>query len=180
MSRSPTPARAVSPKSPSSGPAAKNKDWPTGAPKTGDSNVPPVDYLESVLLIFADHILAEEYEKCVVYDDDGTKTAFPKGGDRTQQRDHLRRYVEQRLRQIAMFEYSQWINGRMPFVTVRDLQLWRLLQFCQYVWKWNLPEEEHIATIFNLTRRRASSLVSDFIARFRKLYLYPSYHPQSV
>ena len=168
MSRS--PGRAVSTKASSPGQAKTNGD--------GSKTPPPIlpaeiDYLESVLSIFADHILSEDYENCVVYDGGGNMTPFPKDAERTQQRDHLRRYVDGRLRRVAMFEYSQWVNGRMPFVTVRDLQLWRLLQFCQYIWKWNLPEEEHIATIFNLTRRRASSLVSDFVARFRKLYLYP-------
>ncbi|MCP3415731.1 hypothetical protein NLM16_16655 [Bradyrhizobium brasilense] len=155
--------------------AAANGTAPPPPPNAGEPNLLPgdIDYLESVLSIFADHILTEDYENCVVYDGAGGKTPFPDGADRTQQRDHLRRYVDGRLRRIAMFEYSQWINGRMPFVTVRDLQLWRLHQFCQYIWKWNLPEEEHIATIFNLTRRRANSLVSDFVARFRKLYLYP-------
>lgn len=61
----------------------------------------------------------------------------------------------------------------MPFVALREIQLGRLHQFCRFIWKWNIPDSEHVAAIFNLTKRRAAGLISDFIARFRKVYLYP-------
>ena len=82
-------------------------------------------------------------------------------------------YVQERLGKLADFEYREWINGQQPFITPRELQLWRLRLYVQYIWYWNLPDDEDLAMIFNLTKRRASNLASDFVARFRKTVIYP-------
>jgi hypothetical protein len=97
-------------------------------------------------------------------------TGVPQGDDLTV---YLRDYVEDRLNQLADYEYREWMNGRQPFITPRELQIWRLRQFVQYIWFWNLPDEDALAMIFNLTKRRAQTLASDFIARFRKTIVYP-------
>jgi hypothetical protein len=82
-------------------------------------------------------------------------------------------FVEERLGQLANYEYREWINGQQPFITFRELQLWRLKLYVQYIWFWNLPDDEDLAMIFNLTKRRAGSLATDFNARFRKTAIYP-------
>jgi hypothetical protein len=82
-------------------------------------------------------------------------------------------FVEERLGQLANYEYREWINGQQPFITFRELQLWRLKLYVQYIWFWNLPDDEDLAMIFNLTKRRAGSLANDFTARFRKTAIYP-------
>jgi hypothetical protein len=85
----------------------------------------------------------------------------------------LRSFVEERLGGLADYEYRNWVNGQEPFVTPRELQLWRLKIYVQYIWFWNLPEDEDLAMIFNLTKRRAANLAADFFARFRKTIIYP-------
>jgi hypothetical protein len=82
-------------------------------------------------------------------------------------------FVEERLGHLSNYEYREWINGQQPFITFRELQLWRLRLYVQYIWFWNLPDDDDLAMIFNLTKRRAGSLASDFIARFRKTAIYP-------
>ncbi len=82
-------------------------------------------------------------------------------------------FVEERLSQLANYEYREWLNGQQPFITFRELQLWRLKLYVQHIWFWNLPEDDDLAMIFNLTKRRAASLATDFIARFRKTAIYP-------
>lgn len=85
----------------------------------------------------------------------------------------LMEFVEERLGLLANYEYREWINGQQPFITFRELQLWRLKLYVQYIWFWNLPDDEDLAMIFNLTKRRAASLATDFNARFRKTAIYP-------
>lgn len=82
-------------------------------------------------------------------------------------------FVEQRLGELANYEYRQWVNGQQPFITFRELQLWRLQLYVQHIWFWNLPDDDDLAMIFNLTKRRAASLANDFTARFRKTAVYP-------
>jgi len=86
---------------------------------------------------------------------------------------YLKEFVQERLLTLAEREYKLWINGRMPYITPRELQLWRLRQFVQYIWFWNLPDDNDLAMIFNTTKRKASNLINDFIARFRKTLLFP-------
>ena len=85
----------------------------------------------------------------------------------------LDKFVRQRLNEIALYEYCTWINGQIPFVTPRELELWRLRQFVEFLWFWNLPDDDDLSLIFNSTKRKASNLASDFLARFRKTILFP-------
>ncbi|HEX6083491.1 MAG TPA: hypothetical protein VF266_03135 [Thermoanaerobaculia bacterium] len=126
-------------------------------------------YMHNVLLTFVSAIPQYCYRYC-------TSAKHPRftgllQGDELQA--YLRDYVEERLGQLADYEYREWMNGRQPFITPRELQIWRLRQFVQYIWFWNLPDENALAMIFNLTKRRAQALGTDFIARFRKTIVYP-------
>lgn len=126
-------------------------------------------YMHNVLLTFANNIPDDCHPYCV-----STKyKAYDSSlrGDSLQA--FLRDFVEERLGKLADLEYRGWINGQQPFVTPRELQIWRLRQFVQFVWFWNLPDDDDLAMIFNLTKRRAANLASDFIARFRKTVIYP-------
>ena len=133
----------------------------------------PIDndllYMHNVLLTFANAIPENCHEYCLSAKHPAYTASV--SGDARQQ--YLRDYVEERLGQLADQEYRGWINGQQPFVTPRELQIWRLRQFVQYIWFWNLPDDEDLAMIFNLTKRRAANLASDFIARFRKTIIYP-------
>jgi hypothetical protein len=126
-------------------------------------------YMHNVLLTFVNaipsdcevHCLSEKHPVAPDLNDESARQAF------------LRDFVEDRLCKLAEHEYRGWVNGHTPFVTPRELQIWRLRQFVQYIWYWNLPDDEDLSMIFNLTKRRASGLASDFIARFRKTVIYP-------
>ena len=126
-------------------------------------------YMHNVLLTFAAAIPENCYRYCTS-EKHPKFTGLPQGDDLTL---YLRDFVEERLNQLADYEYREWMNGRQPFVTPRELQIWRLRQFVQYVWFWNVPDENALAMIFDLTKRRAQSLASDFMARFRKTIVYP-------
>lgn len=126
-------------------------------------------YMHNVLLTFA-HAIPEE---CHVHCTSVKHPQAPALNDDAKRQEFLRDYVEERLCKLAEHEYRGWVNGHTPFVTPRELQIWRLRQFVQYVWYWNLPDDEDLAMIFNLTKRRAAGLASDFIARFRKTVVYP-------
>jgi hypothetical protein len=127
-------------------------------------------YMPNVLLTFVHAIPQECYRYC-------TSQKHPNVAiDSLPQADRqacLRDYVEERLGRLADYEYGGWINGQQPFVTPRELQLWRLKIFVQYIWFWNLPDDDDLGMIFNLTKRRAANLAADFVARFRKTIIYP-------
>lgn len=126
-------------------------------------------YMHNVLLTFASAIPEDCRQYC-------TSAKHPSVTPMTEGDGHhvyLRDFVEERLLELADYEYRGWINGQQPFVTPRELQIWRLRQFVQYIWFWNLPDDEELAMIFNLTKRRAANLGSDFSARFRKTIIYP-------
>jgi hypothetical protein len=129
-----------------------------------------VVYMHNVLLTFANNIP----DSCHPYCLSAKHPSYngPLNGEMRQV--FLRDFVEERLGQLADLEYRGWINGQQPFVTPRELQIWRLRQFVQYVWFWNLPDDDDLAMIFNLTKRRAGNLAADFIARFRKTVIYPA------
>ncbi len=151
--------------------AAKGKQGP---PVDYEAYFPvkvPTDiiYMHNVLLTFVNAIPADCYVHCT---SDKHATAEALENENTRQT-FLRNYVEERLGKLAEYEYRAWVNGHTPFVTPRELQIWRLRQFVQYIWYWNLPDDEDLAMIFNLTKRRATGLASDFIARFRKTVIYP-------
>jgi hypothetical protein len=85
----------------------------------------------------------------------------------------LDEFVRWKLDWLACFEYRVWLNGRMPFVSARELQIWRLRQLAEHLWDWDLPDDEVLALVFNLTPRQASAMVSSFYAKFRKIYVFP-------
>jgi hypothetical protein len=126
-------------------------------------------YMHNVLLTFANNIPDDCHPYCVSSKHQAYNGALL--GETLQA--FLRDFVEERLGKLADLEYRGWINGQQPFVTPRELQIWRLRQFVQFVWFWNLPDDDDLAMIFNLTKRRAANLTSDFIARFRKTVIYP-------
>jgi len=121
-------------------------------------------WMDNVVYIFINGIPKDCYKYC---------SASKQGKVQTNQREELANFVRERLKFLAEREYKLWINGRMPYITPRELQLWRLRQFVQYIWFWNLPEDTDLAMIFNETKRKASNLINDFIARFRKTLLFP-------
>ncbi|MGH9764872.1 MAG: hypothetical protein ACREDR_08800 [Blastocatellia bacterium] len=127
-------------------------------------------YMHNVLWTFADAVPPECRQYC-------TSAKHPQVDVESLSEEKLKvyllDYVEERLGQLADYEYREWINGFQPFVTPRELQLWRLKIYVQYIWFWSLPDEDDLAMIFNLTKRRAENLASDFIARFRKTIIYP-------
>ena len=133
--------------------------------------LPPatVTYMHNVLATFVNAIPEGCYPFC-------ESTKYPKITAvmiAKTPRPWLMDFVEERLGQLANYEYREWINGQQPFITFGELQLWRLKLYVQYIWFWNLPDDEDLAMIFNLTKRRAGSLANDFIARFRKTAIYP-------
>jgi len=140
------------------------------APAPGSLPLPALSrYSDRVLLLFVRAIPANCLGQCKLEDGGG----FPVSGSKEEKHKFLLELVRQRLDLISRYEYEHWLNGQMPFVSFREIQIWRLFQFARFIWGWNLPEDEDIATIFNLTRRQGTNLVSDFHAKFRKLYIYP-------
>ncbi|MES2697921.1 MAG: hypothetical protein V4773_30950 [Verrucomicrobiota bacterium] len=129
--------------------------------------IPDSTWMKNVTQTFIHGIPFDDRHLCLVDD-----KKFPETGE-SAQLSHLRRFVEQRLTQLAVREYSLWMNGRLPFISPRELQLWRLRQFVQYIWIWNLPDDEDLSLIFNTTRKKAANLAADFSARFRKSVLFP-------
>jgi len=144
---------------------------PTSLPKNAAAILSPEvpEYLKQVIGLFVLAIPPDARGKCVLED----QTQFPESAKQSEQEEFLRTCIHERLNRIARFEYSNWLNGRMPFISPREIQLWRLRQFAEFIWDWNLPDDDDLATIFNLTKRQSTNLVSDFHAKFRKLYLYP-------
>jgi hypothetical protein len=126
-------------------------------------------YMNNVLLAFAAAIPEHSYPQCT----SKKYVTVPDILTLAKRQDILREFVTERLVMLADYEYRGWINGSQPFVTPRELQLWRLRQFFQYVWFWSLPDDQDLAVIFNLTQRRAANLAADFVARFRKTMVYP-------
>lgn len=136
-------------------------------------NLAPPDVpglLDNVLLVFTKSIPEDAQLQCKTVD---PEEAFPAGASETVQRLFLLKFVRERLLMIARREYGLWLNGRLPFITPRELLVWRLRQYVEYIWAFQLPEDEDLALIFNTTKLRAGSVASDFIARFRKALLFP-------
>lgn len=132
----------------------------------------PAPWMNNVAYVFVNGIPEDCYMYCKL-PTQKVKKKNGKAGD-IFQREMLAEFVCNRLQMLAEREYKLWINGRMPYITPRELQLWRLRQFVQYIWFWNLPDDEDLAMIFNETKRKASNLINDFIARFRKTLLFPA------
>lgn len=126
---------------------------------------PPI-LMNNVVNVFIHGIPEDSFAQCK-----GSKLSSQVTEEATHQT--LDEFIRERLNMIALYEYCIWINGQIPFVTSRELELWRLLQFVKFVWFWNLPDDDDLALIFNSTKRKASNLASDFLARFRKTILFP-------
>ena len=126
----------------------------------------PPALMNNVVNVFIHGIPADSFAQC-------TDEDLPSPPSRENLHEVLDKFIRLRLDQIALYEYCTWINGQIPFVTPRDLELWRLRQFVEFLWFWNLPDDDDLALIFNSTKRRASNLASDFLARFRKTILFP-------
>lgn len=127
-------------------------------------------YLDNVLLIFANNVPEDARFQCVIT---STGQEYPRDGSGVVKRTFLVNFVRERLEMIISREYSLWLNGRLPFITPRELLLWRLRQYVEYIWAFQLPEDEDLALIFNTTKLRAAHVASDFIARFRKALMFP-------
>jgi hypothetical protein len=132
---------------------------------------PPADedILRNVRLVFAKNIPEDVRQHCTLK----TKAKYPETGDETEQKNHLVEFVSDRLEVISRYEYTRWLNGRLPFVTPRELLIWRLRQYVEYIWGFQLPADDDLAMIFNTTKMRAAALTADFTARFRKSLLFP-------
>lgn len=132
---------------------------------------PKVDlpkWMQNVIQTFVRGIPSESRARC----SNGTK-AFPQNKSEAEQLRHLGEFVENQLTELAVYEYKMWMNGRLPFISPREIQIWRLRQFVELIWFWSLPDDEDIAMIFNTTKQKAANLANDFIARFRKTVLFP-------
>lgn len=125
--------------------------------------------LPSVLIIFANNIPEDAKVHCEL--ESGAK--YPDGADEMSCRRHLVSFVRERLDMIARLEYALWLNGRLPFVTPRELLIWRLRQLVEYIWAFQLPADDDLSMIFNTTKTRAANIAADFTARFRKALLFP-------
>jgi hypothetical protein len=131
-------------------------------------------FIRSVVNVFANQIPVEDYSECKIFDqEDNIHKEYVETVSADAKDEFLHEYVIQQLKRIAQHEYQQWMNGEMPFVAIRELQIWRLHQFCKHIWKWNLPSDNDLASIFNITKRKASTLLGDFKAKFWKTYLFP-------
>lgn len=91
-------------------------------------------YMHNVLFTFVNTIPDNCYPYCLSTKHPSYNSALP--GDARQQ--FLRDFVEERLGKLADYEYRGWINGQQPFVTPRELQIWRLRQPISSV-AWSTP-----------------------------------------
>jgi len=125
--------------------------------------------LDNVLLVFSNNIPEDARNKCML----NSGVAYPVTGDDSARRRHLLGFVRERLEMVSRLEYALWLNGRLPFITPRELFIWRLRQYVEYIWAFQLPDDDDLAMIFNSTRLKAANLTADFSARFRKALLFP-------
>lgn len=133
---------------------------------------PPIipKLLDNVLLAFSDNIPEDATSQCQLVKDG---SQYPEAADETTRLRHLVAFVSERLELISRLEYTQWLNGRLPFITPKELLLWRLRQYVEHIWAFQLPADEYLALIFNTTKTRAANVAADFTARFRKSLLFP-------
>lgn len=127
------------------------------------------DLLDNVLLVFAHNIPEDAKPYCRL--SDGSE--YRSDGSEREKMRHLMTFTAERLLLIARHESIFWLNGRLPFVTPRELFVWRLKQYVEHIWAFQLPDDNDLAMIFNTTKLRAAYFTADFIARFRKALLFP-------
>jgi hypothetical protein len=128
--------------------------------------------LENVISVFAKNI-PQDVRKFCEFEENGEKIPYPQNGTENAKKQHLGNFVRKRLDQISLHEYMLWLNGRLPFITPRELLVWRLRQYVEYIWAFQLPDNDDLAMILNTTRARAAQISADFVARFRKALLFP-------
>jgi len=128
--------------------------------------------LAQVISLFIKGISEKSKTKCECLINSKNQS-YPEDKAENIKEEFLNEFVKQKIITISNYEYHMWLDGKMPFITFRELQIWRLRQFVEFIWDWNIPEDELIATIFNITSRKASNLINDFQARFGKIYILP-------
>lgn len=130
------------------------------------------DLLTQVISLFIEGIPEKSKIKCerII---NAKNQSYPEDKAENIKEEFLYEFIKQKIITISNYEYHMWLDGKMPFITFRELQIWRLRQFVEFIWDWNIPEDELIATIFNITKRKASNLINDFQARFGKIYILP-------
>lgn len=153
---------------------AARKDKDKVQPETADDFLqlkPPAipQTLDNVLLVFSNNIPEDARAKCTLNSGD----SFPTEGDSAARRRHLLEFVRERLDMVSRRESALWLNGLLPFITPRELFIWRLRQYVEYIWAFQLPDDDDLSMIFNSTRLKAANLTADFTARFRKALLFP-------
>jgi len=130
------------------------------------------DLLPQVISLFIEGIPEKSKIKCECIIN-AKNQPYPKTDAENIKDDFLYEFIKQKIITISNYEYHMWLDGKMPFIIFRELQIWRLRQFVEFIWDWSIPEDELIATIFNLTKGKASNLINDFQARFGKIYILP-------
>lgn len=125
--------------------------------------------LDNVVLVFSNNIPEDARTKCML----NSGESYPVAGDEPAKRRYLLGFVRERLEMVSRLECALWLNGRLPFITPRELFIWRLRQYVEFIWGFQLPDDDDLAMIFNSTRLKAANLTSDFGARFRKALLFP-------
>src|SRR5713226_8842848 len=83
------------------------------------------DLLDNVLLVFAHNITEDAKPYCRL--NDGAE--YRSDGSEREKMRYLMKFVGERLHLIAQHESVFWLNGRLPFVTPRELLVWRLRQY---------------------------------------------------
>lgn len=132
--------------------------------------VPPL--MVNVLHVFAKNIPEDARKQCAIRDGE-TSIPYPEDGSEAERTHHLLAFVRERLYVISRLECARWLNGRLPFITPRELIIWRLRQYVWYIWAFQLPDNDDLAMILNTTKMRAGHIAADFLARFRKSLLFP-------
>lgn len=133
----------------------------------GPPNIPAL--LDNVVLVFSNNIPEDARNKCML----NSGVAYPVTDDEPAKRRYLLAFVRERLEMVSRLECALWLNGRLPFITPRELFIWRLRQYVEFIWAFQLPDDDDLAMIFNSTRLKAANLTADFGARFRKALLFP-------
>ena len=118
------------------------------------------DLLPQVVAQFIAGIPIASREKATIFSADGHIFDFPVDGSSIEKEEFLNKFVRQKVTRIAQYEHHNWLDGRMPFVTYRELQIWRLRQYVEFIWDWHIPDDEVLASIFNITKRKATNLIN--------------------